>query len=133
MGFFAKKEVVVVSSKCVTLKRSGGFYQAFGNDALIIGYLFDYKVNNRKCGFPLIALNKVVNELEEKSISYYIKDKEIKSKDFKKKNKYDLYLEKSVAKDNINKRIQFITDKISLMDKDRLENLLTLIEDNINE
>ena len=90
-----------MSSKSIVLRKSGGFYQAFDDDALIINYLFDYKINNHKCGFPLKTLDKVINILEEKSISYIIKNKEEIIKDFKKKNNYNKYLDKSKTKYNI--------------------------------
>ena len=61
------------SSKMLTLRKVGGFYQAFDGDALIISYLFNYKVINYRCGFPISAIHKVVNVLEEKSISYVLK------------------------------------------------------------
>ena len=75
-----------MSSKSIILRKVGGFYQTFDNDALIISYLFDYKINNYRCGFPIGALNKVINVLEEKNINYIIKSDEEVEKDFKRKN-----------------------------------------------
>lgn len=122
-----------MSKRSIVLRKVGGFYQTFDEDALIISYLFNYKVINHKCGFPIIAINKVTNILEENNINYIIKDKEEQIKDFKKKNNYDKYLEKSITKDNINKRISNILEKINKLDNNKLNELLTLIEDKIYE
>lgn len=122
-----------MSSKMITLRKVGGFYQTFDNDALIISYLFNYKIVNSRCGFPVSVINKVTNVLEEKSISYILKQDEEQIKDFKRKNNYDKYLEKSKVKDNLNNRIQNILKKIETLNKEKLEKILTLIEDNIYE
>ena len=52
-----------MNNRSIVIRKSGGFYQVFDNDALIISYLFDYKIINYKCGFPLIAINKVSTQL----------------------------------------------------------------------
>lgn len=122
------------SNYYITLRRTGGFYQVFDNDALIVSYLFNYKINNYKVGFPVSAYNKVINTLEDKYINYVVKDKEeIIKKDFKNRNKYSKFLEKSIIKDNVNNRINKILDKINNMDKDELELILNRIEEIIYE
>ena len=122
------------SNNYITLRRTGGFYQVFDNDALIVSYLFNYKINNYKVGFPVSAYNKVINTLEDKYINYVVKDKdEIIKKDFKNRNKYSKFLEKSIIKDNVNNRINKILDKINNMDKDELELILNRIEEIIYE
>ena len=122
------------SNYYITLRRTGGFYQVFDNDALIVSYLFNYKINNYKVGFPVSAYNKVINTLEDKYINYVVKEKEeIITKDFKNRNKYSKFLEKSIIKDNVNNRINKILDKINNMDKDELELILNRIEEIIYE
>lgn len=118
--------------KSIILRRTGSFYQVFDDDALIINYLFDYKIINHKCGFPVKTIDRVINTLEEKSINYIIKNEEEIVRDFKKKNNYNKYLEKSKIKYNINYRINVILEKINKMNTEELEKILTLIEDNIN-
>ena len=120
-------------NKSIVLRKVGGFYQTFDDDALIISYLFNYKVNNYRCGFPINTLNKVINGLEEKKINYVIKGEEEIFKDFKKDNSYDRYLEKAMIKDNISNRISNILYKLDSMEISKLEKILTSIEEIIYE
>ena len=54
--------------KFVTIRKMGLFYQVFDDDAFILHYLLDYKVIDRKVGFPSNAINKVINILEAKKL-----------------------------------------------------------------
>ena len=51
----------------VVLRKSGGFYICFDDDAIIISCLCNYKINNGRVGFPINAINKVTNLLENNS------------------------------------------------------------------
>lgn len=53
--------------ECLVLIKSGSFYITFYDDALILNYLFNYKVINNKVGFP-------ISNLDNNNISYYIDD-----------------------------------------------------------
>ena len=59
----------------LVLRQIGKFYNVLDDDCYILFYLFGYKISNYKSGFPVSALNKVKNELEEKKISFILKDK----------------------------------------------------------
>ena len=120
-------------NRSIIIRKSGGFYQVFDNDALIISYLFNYKITNHKCGFPIIAINKIMNVLEEKNINYIIKDEEEIVKNFRCKNTYSMYLEKSKIKDNINNRVKNILDKLDKLDSKKLDKTLSIIEDYLYE
>ena len=122
-----------MNNRSIIIRKSGGFYQVFDNDALIISYLFDYKIINYKCGFPLVAINKVINTLEEKKINFIIKDEEEVVKNFRNKNTYSKYLEKARVKDNINNRIKSILDKINDLDVKKLNEVLSVIEETLYE
>lgn len=122
-----------MNNRSIVLRKSGGFYQVFDDDALIISYLFDYKINNYRCGFPINSLNKVINILEDKCINYIIKDENNESKDFKKKNNYLKFLEKSKVKDNINNRVNNILNKLKDLDKNKLNDILSIIEEYLYE
>ena len=122
-----------MDNKSLVLRKVGGFYQTFDYDALIISYLFNYKVNNYRCGFPINVLNKVTNVLEEKKINYLVKGDEEIFKIFKKDNNYSKYLEKARIKDNINNRVNSILKKLEEMDASELEKVLTSIEEIIYE
>ena len=122
-----------MNNRSIIIRKSGGFYQVFDNDALIISYLFDYKIINHKCGFPLVAINKVINTLEEKKINFIIKDEEEVVKNFRNKNTYSKYLEKARVKDNINNRIKSILDKINDLDVKKMNEVLSVIEETLYE
>ena len=122
-----------MNNRSIVIRKSGGFYQVFDNDALIISYLFDYKIINYKCGFPLVAINKVINTLEEKKINFIIKDEEEVVKNFRNKNTYSKYLEKARVKDNINNRIKSILDKINDFDVKKMNEVLSVIEETLYE
>ena len=122
-----------MDNKSIVLRKVGGFYQVFDNDALIVNYLFNYKINNYRCGFPINVINKVINTLEEKSINYIIKGEEEIVKDYKRKNNYSKYLDKSISRSSINRRINNILDRISKMDENKLNDIIDIIEDYVYE
>ena len=69
----------------VVLRKSGGFYICFDNDAIILSYLCNYKISNGRVGFPINTINKVTNLLIDNNINYIIKE----NKNNKEKKKYD--------------------------------------------
>lgn len=75
--------------------QSGNFYEVYGEDALIFNKIFGYKVkkvsNSFRVGFPLIALNKVMNKLNELKINYaYVDNYNMNRKKFNK-NYYEIF------------------------------------------
>lgn len=121
--------------RSVVIRKAGGFYYAFDDDAIIINYLTGYKVSGDRCGFPLNSLSKVTNLLEDNSINYIVREKmdEVDRKDFKKNNKYDKILDKGKKKFSINYRINNIMDKLNELSYDELDELLDVIEVYIDE
>lgn len=117
----------------VVLRKSGGFYICFDDDAIIISCLCNYKINNGRVGFPINAINKVTNLLENNSINYIIKEnmKEVDKKTFGKKNKYKYYLDKGNKKISLEYRVNNIIDKVKELEEEDIIKLLDLIEDNI--
>lgn len=122
-------------SVSVVIRKSGGFYYAFDDDAIIISYLTGYKVSGDRCGFPLNSLSKVTNLLEDNSINYIVREKmeDVDRKDFKKNNKYDKILDKGKKKFNIDYRINNIIDKLNELSYGELDELLDVIEVYIDE
>ena len=112
---------------CVTLKKLGGFYSAYNDDAYVLFYLFHYNVKNKKTGFPLSAYNKVINCLEENNISYVVEGKDEK-RDCKKKNKYNFIVEKGKKLYEREQRSNFIYDRIANLKESEIDELLTIIE-----
>ncbi len=52
----------------IILINNGKFYYVFNDDAYIIYYLFNYKINNNMVKFPDNILNKIIKELKNKDI-----------------------------------------------------------------
>ena len=119
----------------VVIRRSGGFYYVFDDDAMIISYLTGYKVSGDRCGFPLNSLSKVTNLLEDNSINYIVREKmeEVDKREFKKNNKYNKMLDKGKKKFSIDYRINSIMEKLNELSYDELDELLDVIEVYIDE
>lgn len=59
--------------KQLEIRKIGNFYYVFDDDCYVLYNLFKYKIQNNKTGFPISALNKVINTLEEKKYKLYYK------------------------------------------------------------
>ena len=62
-------------SEYVIFIKIGNFYECYNDDACIISYLFGYKIKTMTsddlvCGFPIVSINKVVSNLENRNINY---------------------------------------------------------------
>ena len=123
------------SNNFITLRKMGGFYQCFDDDSYILYYLFNYKITNKRCGFPHSSLSKIINNLESKKISYKIIDDKIKdnTKDFKKLNNYNHYLKLGIDKYNLDTKKKSLEDKIRDMPFSKIEKLYKMIEDYVSE
>ena len=122
-------------SSNVVIRWTGGFYNVFDDDAIIISYLTGYKITSGRCGFPLNSLNKVTNLLEDNTINYIVRDnmEDIDNKNYKKLNMYDKILEKGKKKFDIDYRVNDVMDRVRLLSYDRLCELLDVIEEYCNE
>ena len=74
------KTVKRIHAEDVVLVKIGEFYHAYGKDACILSFLFDYKVKNIEmniynCGFPVRAIAKIQAELERQKINYVLIDR----------------------------------------------------------
>ena len=115
----------------VIRKNKGKFSTVYGDDANIISSLFGYKILNNKVGFPESVLNKIINTLEDKKISYmviYI-DKDPLVKDFKKLNNYEVYKNKAIKKLDYVDKVNKIIDKIKNMNEEEFEIFLDKVND----
>lgn len=121
--------------ECVVIRKTGGFYNVFDDDAIIVSYLTNYKIVGGRCGFPINSLTKVTNLLENSSVSYIVKEnmEEVVSKNYKKKNNYNKILDNGKKKINIDYRINGILDKLNGLSYESLSSLLDMIEDYCNE
>lgn len=112
--------------------KAGVFYNCYGKDAIIINYLFGYKIiKNNQCGFPINTLIKVINKLEEKKINYQIitKDANPIIKDYGKRNNYNIVLSKAVDYTNFKNKVEWLKTKIDdIQDINKLNKILELLE-----
>lgn len=136
-----KKELYPES---VVLLKVGTFYNAYFNDAILLSYLFGYKLkkidkNVNNCGFPTATLNNVKYLLEQKKISYIIIDRghnyeENEKEDFKGENTYLECYEKANRCMEFRNRIDGINDfLVKSIDKENINNILDRLECIINE
>lgn len=80
----------------VILLKSGNFYITFNKDAIIMNNIFNYQIKQVKdyikIGFPIISINKIVNELTLRKVNYVIINNEIINKKKFSNNSYKKYL-----------------------------------------
>lgn len=115
----------------ITIRKHRWFYHVFDDDCYILYYLFDYKIINRKTGFPLNSLNKVINKLTDLSISYEVIEES--KRDFKKLNKYNKYLKLGISKYDKDNKYLSIYSKLDSLDDTDLDKILEYIDGIINE
>ena len=123
-----------MSSNYLTLRKIGNFYQVFDDDAYLLWFLCGYKINNRKVGFPVSALPKVLNLLEEKNIYYLIynsDDEEVKFNEGV--NKYNKFISLAKQTYNKNRKILNLQSKLDSLTNEKLDKIIDYIEEVINE
>ena len=111
------------------------FYNCYGKDAIIINYLFGYKIiKNNQCGFPINTLNKVINKLEEKKINYQIitKDANPIIKNYKKRNNYNYILSKAIDYIDFKNKVEWLKIQIDqIQDVEKLERFYNKLKDEL--
>ena len=122
-GLFVKNIDVVL------MRKIGGFYHAFDDDAYILSFLFGYKIKNGKLGFPVSVMSRVKTTLEEHRISYIFKisDEEEDALDFKQDNCYSEYLEKGKENYQKEKLIEKIILKMRELTIEELETFCSYV------
>lgn len=111
----------------IVLRKSGGFYVVFGDDSIILYYLFKYKIVGDKVGFPIKSIDKVLNKLNECKINYKIINTDI-NVNFRLKNNYNKYLDLGKKKHSLDYRINSIIDKLELLDEKDIDKIIRFIE-----
>ncbi len=116
------KTIKQVHPEFTVMYKTGAFYNAYGKDAYILSYLFNYNVKTNAenvsiSGFPERSISKVKASLENKKINYmiitpknnYNVDEEM---DFKNLNKYKEVFEKAQKIVSLRKRVNNITEML---------------------
>lgn len=115
----------------VRLYKSGKFYNAFGDDGLILHELLGYKYIEYKnsIGFPESAINKVESKLESEKISYSVYEKDNLLEEYKGIDKnYKIVLSKALKNYDIEKRLTRLKSKINNLTIEELERVIDSLE-----
>ena len=117
----------------ILLIKIGNFYEIFDVDSLIMNKIFNYKLkpikDTFKCGFPITALDNVINRMNNENINYMVIDDDIvKEENYENNNyknydlninilKYKYYRENNII-DYLNENItNDISDKLDLFEE----------------
>lgn len=123
----------------VVLVKIGKFYHAYGKDAYIVSFLFNYQlkkveINTNTTGFPKTTINKVMKTLEDKSINYLLVDRSAnyevnETSDFKQKNTYsEMYNKAHKFQSRKNKADEIYEYLMSNIDDDIIKEKMHKIE-----
>lgn len=112
--------------------KSGKFYNAYGDNGIILHKLLGYKFVSYKnsAGFPENAIGKVKAVLEIERISYVIYEKNTFVSDYKGVGKnYNKILKESLKNLEMEERLSRLQSKIDNFTLDDLEKVIEGIED----
>ena len=118
----------------IITQSSGKFFEVYGYDAFMFGYLFDYKVlqngKTYKCGFPDSSLTKITNKLSDLKISYQIiyRGRNPFVKDFKKINQYSKYKLLALQKLDIKERMDALVEKVKSLNEEQAKKVMLELE-----
>ncbi|MDD5980016.1 MAG: hypothetical protein PUC23_02780 [bacterium] len=107
----------------IVLVRFGNFYKCFDNDALILGYLLDYRIRENCVAFPVDSIGKVLLALKQKNISLIlVKDKENIINYEVVRNNYDIILEQAGEYLDYNNKMVDLNNNIKILLKQDINN-----------
>lgn len=118
----------------IITQSSGKFFEVYGYDAFMFGYLFDYKVlqngKTYKCGFPDSSLTKITNKLSDLKISHQIiyRGRNPFVKDFKKINQYSKYKLIALQKLDIKERMDALVEKVKSLSEEQAKKVMLELE-----
>lgn len=118
----------------IITQSSGKFFEEYGYDAFMFGFLFDYKVlqngKTYKCGFPDSSLTKITNKLSDLKISYQIiyRGRNPFVKDFKKINQYSKYKLIALQKLDVKERMNALVEKVKSLNEEQAKKVMLELE-----
>lgn len=112
----------------LTIREGNLFCYAFDEDAIILNYLFGYKMKNGQIGFPKNSISKITSVLDNEKVDYKVIGENALEKTFAKANQYETILKK--AQENNETKIikEEINEIINLYTKEELESLLNRLK-----
>lgn len=136
MGIINMIETIkLIHKEDIVLAKVGTFYTAYGKDAYIINYLFNYKLNKMQniytSAFPIPSLGKVTSLLENNKINYIVVDKRNnydveQESNNQNLNNYSKFLKLAKEKVNKNKRVEQIIEYLN-EDEEAIEEVEKII------
>lgn len=117
----------------LVLLKSGNFFIALNNDAIVMNNVFKYKIirskNFIKSGFPLGTLDKVIDRLKNEEINYVLIDDDVILKEKFKNNNYSKFVTKIDNYEIILNRINVINDILKKnLSNPNIKNILNEVE-----
>lgn len=118
----------------IITQSSGKFFEVYGYDAFMFGFLFDYKVlqngKTYKCGFPDSSLTKITKKLSDLKISYQIiyRGRNPFVKDFKKINQYSKYKLIVLQKLDVKERMDTLVEKVKSLNEEQAKKVMLELE-----
>ena len=107
----------------IVLVRFGNFYKCFDDDALIVGYLLDYKVKDNIVAFPLSSLGKVIITLKNNNVSAVIVKEQGNIMNVEvMENNYKKILEEAKEEAILTNKMKDLGHRMRLLLKDDLNN-----------
>ncbi len=106
-----------------------GFYEAYESDAYILHSLFGYRITNgKRVSFPEKSLNRIMNVLEGKRISYVVrkKDSTIIESNYED-NHYDEYLKNSEKLVNRAQEIELLLSSLHRIDDSKFDEIIKCV------
>ena len=120
-----------MKNSCVSLYKTGKFFNAYSDGAVILHHLVGYKYLKPKnsVGFPESALTKVKAILENNDLSYEIYDKkDLVEKHKGIKSKYNKILKESLKSIDIEERLERLKEKLNNYTLEDLEKIVEALE-----
>lgn len=121
-------------TKNVRLRKQGKFYNAYEEDAYVVHAVLGYKVSNGRVGFPINAIGRVVNELENRKINYVVieQDIEVEKKKFSN-NAYNKYYKQGIESVDKIKNYESLILKIKELSPEKIDKIVDYIERIVDE
>ena len=114
----------------IILMKSGNFYVALQQDAIVLNDIFKYKLNISnniiKVGFPVNSLNKILKTLDNININYVVLDNNILYINKSKTNMYNKYINNNIS--NYILRIKNINNILNQNIYNNIDSVLDNIE-----
>lgn len=117
-------------SNKVSMRRRGKFYSVYDDDAYVLYGLMKYKIIKNRVGFPVEALGKVQEILEENRVDYVVtdNDKEVLRRKFSN-NHYEKFFNEGKKYYNKFRDEKDFIEKIKKLDEEKVDLIVEFIRE----